>query len=1360
MKKIKAIEKILHEAMCVDRFHLLKETRKLKKRFTRHGKDENLEKALDSLLKRAKHSAHRRLRRIKAMPEIKYIPELPITDKKDEIVSAIKSHRVVIIAGETGSGKTTQIPKFCIEAGRGAAGCIGCTQPRRIAAINVSGRIAQELGEPLGATVGYKIRFDDKSSSDAVIKVMTDGILLAETQKDPFLNAYDTIIVDEAHERSLNIDFTLGILRQLIKKRRDLKLIITSATIDTEKFSQAFEDAPIIEVSGRMYPVELRYMPVQGYDDPEQDDQGYVEAAAEAVDKIHRESRYGDVLIFMPTEQDITEAIELIRGRGYPGVVILPLYARLSAGEQSKVFSRGPGRKIIVSTNVAETSLTIPGIRYVVDSGLARIPLYSPRTRTTALPVTPISRSSADQRKGRCGRVADGICIRLYDEDDYASRTLYTSPEILRSNLAEVILRMISLSLGDVASFPFIDSPAPKSIKDGFDTLIELGAIKPDKRSRCKKQYLLTPRGRIMAGIPVDPKLSRILIEAHERGCLEEIIIIASALSISDPRQRPQDKIQQADQKHAQFKDPSSDFITLLNIWKACENAEKSLKTRGKVRKFCKDNFLSFKRLREWSDIRRQITSVLKEHGIKQEKPTALNAGTKGLKSKEFDIGGPLYMELHKSLLTGYLANIAHKKEKNIFQAAKGQKAMIFPGSGLFNRAGSWIVASEFVETTQLFARTAANIDPEWLEPLAGDMCTFTWSSPHWEKKRGEVVAKEQVSLFGLIIVPERTVSYGRINPVEAGEIFIRSALVEGEVPRPFPFMQHNQSLIDGILKLEEKTRRRDILASEEDIYLFYQSRLEKDFYNLRTFAKYLKDKKDDGFLRMTLEDIQKNSPDEDILSQFPDAIQMGQGSFRLEYDFQPGTDRDGVTVKVPAVSAASADTEAVEWLVPGLFKEKVTALIKNLPKKHRVKLVPVSTTADIIAGEMIHQGRPLFSELSMFVKKRFNVDVPASAWSDEGLDEHLKMRLSIRDDSDKELAVSRDKNILKDYSDQKISRGKGFEQAKKSYERSDITSWDFGDVAYSIEIEAHGEPVGENKCAEKAGPPENHIKYQTTIKATSQEDIHISVFPGLSRDNGEVSLRLFKTSDTALKSHKTGVRRLYEICFEKDFNALRKDIRASRDLKKYASLFGGAESFGGALFDCITNHLFARDIRTKKEFYAHAEAMLPGLYKMGQSLIKEVIVLCREYENCLETLKQLSLKNRNRLPVLELLESLEKDIKAMVPENFLRVYNYDKIGDIHRYVAAIRIRAQRGTVDPVRDQKKSREVEIYSAKLSTMLDSLNTDSSKEKADAVEAFYWMIEEYKVSLFAQELKTPLKVSPKRLNAACKEISMMI
>ncbi|SLM28010.1 HrpA [Desulfamplus magnetovallimortis] len=1333
----------------------------------------------------------KRVVRQKAMPKISFIKELPITDKKDEIIDALKKHRVVIVSGETGSGKTTQIPKFCIAAGRGVKGTIGCTQPRRIAAINVASRIAEELEEPLGKSVGYKIRFDDKTASDSIIKVMTDGILLAETQRDALLREYDTIIVDEAHERSLNIDFTLGILRNLVRKRRDLTLVITSATIDTEKFSRAFDDAPIIEVSGRMYPVEVRYMPVQGSDDPEQDDQGYVEAAADAVEMIQKESRYGDILIFMPTEQDITETIEILRGRRYVGVTVLPLYARLSAGEQGRIFHRGPGRKIIVSTNVAETSLTIPGIKYVVDTGFARIPHYSPRTRTTALPVTPISRSSADQRKGRCGRVANGICIRLFDEDDYASRPLFTSPEILRSNLAEVILRMISLKLGDVASFPFIDAPSSKSVKDGFETLFELGAIKVEKRAsaekkRSSREYVLTDNGRIMAGIPVDPKLSRILIEADERGCLEEAAVIASALSISDPRQRPQDKTQQADQKHALFKDPASDFISLVNIWKAYHSAQKRLKSRSQVRKFCQEHFLSFKRLREWNDIHGQILSVLREHGVKGERRINIESGTKGLKSKEFEIGGQFYTELHKSLLCGYLGNIAHKKDKNIYHAAKGQKAMIFPGSGIFGKAGNWIVAAEYVETSQLFARTAATIDPGWLEELGRELCTFTWSSPRWEKKRGEVVASEQVSLFGLVIVPERTVSYGRVNPAEAGEIFIRKALVEGEVARPFPFMLHNQKLIAELQDIEDKTRKRDILVTDDDIYLFYRKNIDRDFFNIRTFAKYIKNRaikeKDKNFLFMTLDDLQQKSMDDIDLEGFPDKIEMGTLAFHLEYGFEPGAEKDGVTVKIPAVAAASADPQALEWGIPGLFREKITALIKSLPKSHRVKLLPASEKADIIAKELSYNGRPLFNELSFFVRKRFGAQIPPSAWSEKSVEDHLKMRISIRDENDHEIAASRNRSVLNDFSNVTFSGEDAFEEARKRYEKENIRDWSLGEIKDSVTFKESGDVVALSDDAGASGFAADfsasgadfanaaadfsasNVDFANVSgdsgNRTAASEKRLTLFPAFTVENGVVSLRLFKNRNSAVESHMEGVRVLFTICYEKDFNALKKDIKGASRLKRYASFFGGAENLNNAMFRSVTRQLFSVDIRDRNSFEKHAGKALPELYSTGQILISWVTNLCESYEETASVLRNINLKSRKRPQLYALSEQLQKDLESLMPADFLDIYTHERIELLERYIAAIRIRVQRADVDMTRDQKKAAALSDYSDKLSAMLNELDNDSSREKADAVEKFFWMLEEYKISLFAQEIKTSIKISPARLDALYREIHLMI
>ncbi len=1339
MDILKKIETLVPKAMGKDKYTIYRALRAIRKKSATPGKPpENNTKECQQLLKRVRNSVILRESRQRCCPvSLNFDPNLPITGKKDEIIEAIKKNRVVIISGETGSGKTTQIPKFCLEAGLGIRGMIGCTQPRRIAAINVAKRIAFELNESLGQSVGYKIRFDDKTPGSAYIKLMTDGILLAETQQDRFLNQYDTIIVDEAHERSLNIDFTLGLLRKLVRQRKDLKLIITSATIDTKKFSEAFDKAPIIEVSGRMYPVETIYMPIlseaeEGKSSSE--DQGYVEAAAEAANQLLARS-HGDILIFMPTEQDIGETLELIRGKNHPGVMALPLFARLSAKEQSKIFSTGSGRKIIVSTNVAETSLTIPGIKYVVDTGFARIPSYSPRTRTTALPVCPISQSSANQRSGRCGRVENGVCIRLYDEDDFNGRPFFTSPEILRSNLAEVILRMIFLNLGDVATFPFIDPPAPKSIKDGFDTLLELGAIQkksqtPNKKSD-KKQHSLTQTGRIMAKIPVDPKLSRILIEAQKNGCLKEAVIIVTALAIADVRQRPADKIQAADQKHGLFKDSSSDFITLLNIWNAYGAAKKKLKSRSKLRNWCADHFLSFKRLHEWQDIHRQINRMLKEHGITEEHPIGVSIGTKNLKSKEFNLGGPLYIALHKSLLSGYLGGIAHKKEKNRYMAAKGQQAMIFPGSGLFGKAGAWIVAAEFVKTSQLFARGVANIDPAWLEEVGKELCTHTYCEPHWEKKRGEVMASEQVSLFGLIIVNGRKTAYGRVNQEEAGEIFIRHALVLGEIDQPLKFMVHNQQLIEGLEALENKTRKKDILASEEDIHNFYHSRLPRLFFNISTFKKFLRDQGDDNFLRMSLSDLQKSRVDDRELALFPDSLAMEQGNFALEYEFKPGAATDGVTLKVPADSAALVSKHSVDKLVPGLFEEKIAALIKNLPKKYRVSLVPVQDMAALISKEMPREDKPLFTLLSSFIQKKFNLIVPATLWSEEHLPDHLRMRISIRDEQNREIKSMRDLSILGQFASQRPNKNIAFENLCKTHEKKNIKDWSFPDLPPFIPL----------------AQPDGFIP---------------KIYPGLkieSRDKS-LSLRLFKSRQLSLDNHVRGIRNLFELTFPDDFKALKKDIKTVAGLKQIAPYFNGTVQFQQEVYHAIAKNLFEKNLRTKADFNAHAAKIRPGLYTKTQKILKTILAVGREYEAGFSLIQKLSLQYKKKPASFEILTLLFNELKNLTPTNFLELYSLDRVNQLTRYLACIRIRAQRAVDNPVKESQKALLIKPFSHKLNTILASLSEKSSREKAHAVESFYWLLEEYKISVFAQELKTNGKISAKKLDKELLTISTMI
>ncbi|MDY6792709.1 MAG: ATP-dependent RNA helicase HrpA [Thermodesulfobacteriota bacterium] len=1294
---------------------------------------------MKSRLKKSNISIKKRKWRKQNLPRFSYNPSLPITDRKDDIITAISNNQVVIISGETGSGKTTQIPKFCLAAQRGITGKIGCTQPRRIAAVTVAHRVAAELGEKIGRSVGYKIRFKDKTRHDSYIKIMTDGILLAETLSDPDLNEYDTIIVDEAHERSLNIDFVLGILKKLVKKRRkDLKLIITSATIDTEKFSKAFDAAPVIEVSGRMFPVDVRYLPtdleLKKQKSEEKNDLTHVEMAADAVDTINKEGPYGDILVFMPTEQDIRETCELLEGRNYNNAFIYPLFARLPASEQSRIFSRPPGRKIVVATNVAETSITIPGIKYVVDTGLARISQYSPRSRTTALPVMSISRSSADQRKGRCGRVENGICIRLYSEKDFLSRPLFTLPEILRSNLAQVILRMIALNLGDISDFPFIDRPAKKSIKDGFDLLLELGAISKEHGRGYKKgthRFNLTEKGTLMSKIPIDPRLSRMLLEAQLEGCLKEVTVIASVLSIQDPRERPTEKAREADEAHLQFTDPASDFIAFLNIWETYHRTWRQVKSANRMKKYCRDHYLSFKRMREWRDIHSQISAILEENRLKgKDKKNVLPPEQNKHGKDRQEIFTPFYNAVHKSILSGFLSNIALKKEKNFFQAAKGKEVMIFPGSGLFNRSKTWIVAAEMVETSRLFARTVANIDNSWLEVLGGDQCKYTYLSPHWERNRGEVVAFEQVSLFGLILEPGRPVSYGKVNREEAAEIFIRSALVEGDMRRSFDFMKHNQRLIDEIKDMENRLRRRDMLVGDQEIIEFYQERLS-GIYDMRTLRKRLKKKGGDNFLQMSREDLFLYSPDENELSHFPNCIDMGNNSFECLYQFNPGKADDGVTVKIPSSIAPVVSPETVDWLVPGLYQEKITALIKGLPKTYRKQLVPVTDTVDTVIRHMPKSNHSLITALGQFIYEHFGVDIPAAAWDEDVLPDHLKMRISITGTNGEELVCSREKTILCQNFAGSI-RPDELGTAGQKWEKTGITRWDFGDLPEKIEVK---------------------IKNKGTWTA----------HPGLEIDSKtarSVNLRLFYDHDKAIKLHKEGVAGLYAIYFAKDLKFLKKNLVIPPEAVHYADYFGGARRFVKRLYARVTKQLFQKNLRTEKAFYSHAEAVKPVIISAGRKLLESAIPVLEAYYNTRSSIYRLERGDRIHQEVLSFLGDLKEELARLVPQNFLDLYDAKRFVHLARYIKAVEIRAQRAVMNFEKQKAKAKELKVVTDSLNDLLKGLSPLVSKEKKKAVEEYFWLIEEYKVSLFAQELKTAIPVSQKRLEKKLSEIERMV
>lgn len=1272
-------------------------------------------------------------------PLLVYDPALPITQKKDELIKAISLHPVVIVSGETGSGKTTQLPKFCLEAGRGVSGMIGCTQPRRIAAMTVAARISEELGETLGNCVGYKIRFTDRTSRHSVIKIMTDGILLAETLNDPNLGQYDTIIVDEAHERSLNIDFILGIIKTVLKKRNDLRLIITSATIDTDKFSKAFDDAPVIEVSGRMYPVEVRYLP--SYESDNEDDEPTpVELTVKAIEELQHNKSSGDILVFMPTEQDIRETCELIDGKKYPGTAVLPLFARLSAGDQSRVFSPALGRKIIVATNIAETSLTIPGIKYVIDTGQARISQYTPRVRTTSLQVRPISKSSADQRKGRCGRVENGICIRLYSEENYLARPLFTRPEILRSNLAEVILKMMALKLGSISDFPFIDMPDSRSIKDGFDLLTELGAIyRPepgDKKSsgRNKKaedtqeqKFRLTEQGRIMSRIPVDPRLSRIIMESRKEGCLSEILIIAAALCIQDPRERPAEKIQQADSQHRIFSDPSSDFIWFLNLWKHYRQiGGKS----GDLRRFCKQHFLSFRRIREWQDIHAQLSETIEEFTTEStEKNDSFNhekttPSIHVLQNGDFSPGTDFadgYGRIHRSILSGFLSNIAMKKEKNIFKATRDRESMIFPGSCLFNKAGKWIVAAEMIETSRLFARIAAGIDPGWLEKLGKHLCRYNWSQAHWERSRGEVVAFEQVSLFGLVIVEQRQISYGRIDPVESSNIFIRSALVDGDVKKSFSFMINNQKLIDEIRDMENRFRRKDILVGEHELYEFYRERIPASIYDIRTFQKFIKDKGSDDFLCMNDEDVLRYTPDPQELALYPDKLELGSNQFSCLYHFNPGSKDDGITVEIPVSATRTVPGESLEWGVPGFFREKIEALIKALPKKYRKQLVPVSQTAEIIACD-IPRGKGLLTDiLSQFINKQLKVNIPSSAWSVESLPDHLKMRIAIKGPEGKVIYEGRDISALQNHATEAITP-KALEAARKKWELFNLSSWKMENIPESIWI-------------------------------TGEDGISRMLFPCLLKNtDGSVDLRLFEEEKEAIGAHSLGVAALFEIVYAKELRFLQKFLIIPKHQVKMAEHFGGIKKLQKKFCNAVANRLFARNIRSQGDFNSHAEKTLPEMTSIARSFMNGFMEVMEAFADASTVIDNLVNNNPSNFAARKFWKELIDQLNILIPEDFMMKYEKDRFPHIIRYTRAIAIRAQRAWLDFEKDKLKTDEIRLLSEKLCAIQEGLSPHSGEEKKKAVDELFWMIEEYKVSVYAQELKTAIPVSRKRIEKA--------
>jgi len=1261
---------------------------------------------------------------------ISYPEVLPITSEKERIIETIRQHQVVIIAGDTGSGKSTQIPKMCLAAGRGEKKLIGCTQPRRLAATSVAARVREELG-PLSHLVGYQIRFSNQTGPATRIKFMTDGILLAETRNDPDLRAYDTIIIDEAHERSLNIDFLLGILKKILRKRADLKIIITSATIDTEKFSRAFDGAPVIEVSGRTFPVEIRYAVADEEQRAETaaQDMGYVDQAVEAVMELCRSGPGGDMLVFMPTERDIRDTIELLgkrfRNDGRRlGIKesepeMLPLFGRLSGADQNRIFTRSTVRKIVVCTNVAETSVTVPGIRYVVDTGLARISTYNVRAQTTKLPVSPISRASCDQRAGRCGRVGPGICIRLYSEEEYLGRPEFTLPEIVRANLAEVILRMIALRLGSPKKFPFIDPPAPRAIHDGYQLLMELGAI--DRTGK------LTERGRIMAGLPLDPRISRMIISSRENGCLREVVIIAAALSIQDPRIRPAENAQQADAAHARFRSEHSDFLSYLHLWDLYDDLVHGKRSRAAIGRFCKNNFLAYQRMREWRDIHEQIWSQLATAGNRREHHLFFKSSCRAEPEADMEkMYAKGYEQIHQSILSGSLRNIGLKKEKNIYQGGQNKELMIFPGSGQFNRAGQWIMAGELVETSRLYARTVAGIRPEWLEPLAGGLCRYSYSAPHWEKKSGQVIALAKITLFGLVIEASRRVNYGPIKPEEARRIFIQSALVEGECGGHFNFLEKNRQLIARLADLEDRMRRRDILVDDFLLYEFYDKRLPADVFDRAGLIRLVKKMKGDDFLLMAKEDILRQLPERDELADFPQKIHCGELTLPLSYSFTPGEENDGVTVSIPADLTGYVQAEKFEWLVPGLLLEKIIFLLKGLPKSIRRQLIPIPRTA----GELLPELRPyegsLYQQLEELISQRFRLQIDRSAWPRDSLPAHLQMRCQLVDGAGKPVTGSRDFAVLMKSPAQGGGGSPQLETLRRRWEKPQVQGWDFAELPQRITIK--------DKEGKLAG----------------------FAYPGLTaEDDGTVSLRLFAGPEERQQQTVAGLRALYCLQFARHCKALRKDLVLPRASWPFYQGIASHEEFHEDLFRFVLDEVFqcrSGLIPGREQFDEIVQSVTEqGLHGPGLQIMHQVVDVLRERRVVLDFIAGIeqTCRNKSKLGVtMADCSVFRQEVTELLPPRFLQQLDLSDLGRIPRYLKAIRIRLERKMQNPAKDAEKACQLAVHQQRLEQLLalDGL----SNEQLQLVREFALMIEEFKVSLFAQELKTAFPISAKRLD----------
>ncbi len=1269
------------------------------------GKNHQIDDDVARLLRHIEESKQRVERRLSLLPHPSFPPELPISERREEIAALIESNQVVIICGETGSGKSTQLPKICLTLGRGVFGRIGHTQPRRIAARTLAGRISKELGRELGSSVGYKVRFHDHVSPDSYIKLMTDGMLLAEIQKDPYLNEYDTLIIDEAHERSLNIDFLLGYLQQLLPKRRDLKLIITSATIDPEHFAQLFGGVPIINVSGRTYPVELRYRPPQEEGSSERDEQ-MQQAILDAVDELSHKDR-GDILIFLSGEREIRETAETLRKHKMHLTEVLPLYARLGPAEQGRIFKPGGGRRIILSTNVAETSLTVPGIRYVIDTGYARISRYSHRSKVQRLPVEPISQASANQRMGRCGRVADGICIRLYSEENFASRDEFTEPEIQRTNLASVILQMKLLGFGDIESFPFLDPPDQRLIKDGYRILDEIGAVDGERK--------VSRVGRKIARLPVDPRIGRMLLSAAHEHCLDEVLVISAALSVQDPRERPMDKQQAADEAHLKFRHEESDFLTLLNLWRQLQEQRHHL-TKRKFRSYCRDNFISWNRTQEWRDIHHQLRGQMHEMGYKENQA---EAG---------------YEEIHKALLTGLLSNIGFKKsgKGSEYLGGRNSQFQIFPGSGLFKKQPKWVMAAELVETTKLYARMVAMIRPEWVESVAGHLVQRSWSEPHWQKKRGQVGAYERVTLFGIALVARRKVNFGPINPVEAREIFIRFALVEGDFHTKAKFWRHNRELLEYIESLEHKARRRDLLVDEQVIYEYYDKRIPEGVYSTPQFESWLRKEtaSQPKLLHMREEDLCRRDEYGLSASDYPDSMNFNGMQLPLAYHFEPGQQSDGLALKIPQAVLNQVSEERCEWLVPGLLRERVIALLRSLPKQLRKSFVPVPEYADACLKLMQPSDRPLVRELGEQLKAMTGVHVPEDAWDEFALPDHLRMNYQVVNDKGVTIASGRDlPQLRKEHASGDAAPIQPL--VSSGLEQEGLTDWDFGELQESIQLERGG------------------------IKLTG--------FPALVDEGDSVALRVMDSRPNAERAMRAGLRRLFMLRLAKDMRYLKRNLPGLEKMRlQYTKAAAAPKGYAAKstpdlqseLMALVMDLTFIQDmppLHTASEFQARIDECKGRLMNVAE----DVVLLVQEILDAYQQVRKL-LSKANKINWMTSVADINQQLDRLVFRGFLQLTPYYNLQHLPRYLKAIAQRLDKLGHAAARDQQLLREMQgLYQQWQGWDEKCRNNHKVDER---IEELRWTFEELRVSLFAQGLKTDYPISLKRLEKRCKELGL--